>query len=113
MEDAELRVSEICLSDVGFGEIWLAGGQSNMEFLLQYDQEDAAEIELADDLHFRCYTVGQYIYTGQREKHPAVHRQWDHWLPFTPGHTAAFTAVGNYFTRKLRCELDVPVGIVS
>ena len=113
MENAELRVGEICLTGVDFGEVWLAGGQSNMEFLLQYDQEGAAEIELADDLHFRCYTVGQYTCAGQREKYPAIHRQWDCWLPFTPDHAATFTAVGSYFARKLRRELGVPVGIVS
>lgn len=113
MENTELRIGEICLTDVDFGEVWLAGGQSNMEFLLQYDQEGAAEIALADDPHFRCYTVGQYTCAGQREKYPAVHRQWDQWHPFTPDYAAAFTAVGSYFARKLRRELGVPVGIVS
>lgn len=112
-ENAELRIGDVCLADVDFGEVWLAGGQSNMEFLLQYDQEGAAEIELANDPHFRCYTVGQYTCAGQREQYPAVHRQWDQWLPFTPDHAAAFTAVGSYFARALRRVLGVPVGIVS
>lgn len=112
-ENAELRIGDVCLADVDFGEVWLAGGQSNMEFLLQYDQEGAAEIELANDPHFRCYTVGQYTYAGQREQYPAVHRQWDQWHSFTPDYAAAFTAVGSYFACALRRVLGVPVGIVS
>lgn len=113
MENAELRIGEICLTDVDFGEVWFAGGQSNMEFLLQYDQDGPTEIALANDPHLRCYTVGQYTCDGQREKYPAVHRQWDRWMPFTPDYAATFTAVGSYFARRLRSVLGVPVGIVS
>ena len=49
MEDAVLEIGDITLRHVDIGEVWVAGGQSNMEFMLQFDQDGAAEIAAAND----------------------------------------------------------------
>ena len=40
-----LTVNEQEFSDVAFGEVWLAGGQSNMEFMLKDARNGTAELE--------------------------------------------------------------------
>ncbi len=67
MEDALLEIGTISLGHVDIGEVWVAGGQSNMEFMLQYDQCGEAVIQDADDDHLRTYIVGQYSFPGERE----------------------------------------------
>ena len=112
MEDAVLEIGDITLRHVDVGEVWVAGGQSNMEFMLQFDQEGAAEIAAANDPHLRTYIVGQYSYAGEREAGYKAWNPWDRWLPFTPEHAAELPAAAVYFAKELRAK-GVPVGILS
>ena len=112
MEDAVLEIGGITLRHVDIGEVWVAGGQSNMEFMLQFDQDGAAEIAAANDPHLRTYIVGQYSYSGEREAGYKAWNPWDRWLPFTPEHAAELPAVAVYFAKELRAR-GVPVGILS
>ena len=57
VEDAVLEIGGITLRHVDIGEVWVASGQSNMEFMLQFDQGGAAEIAAANDPHLRTYIV--------------------------------------------------------
>lgn len=83
MEDALLEIGPVQLHHVDIGEVWVAGGQSNMEFMLQYDRDGEAEIASANDLHLRTYTVGQYSFPGEREMGYKAWNPWDRWVPFT------------------------------
>lgn len=112
MEDAVLDIGPVRLSHVDIGEVWVAGGQSNMEFMLQYTSGSETEIAAANDGHLRCYTVGQYSFAGEREEGYKAWNPWDRWLPYTSGHAAEMTAVGVHFARELR-RSGIPVGIVS
>lgn len=112
IEDATLEIGDITLHHVDIGEVWVAGGQSNMEFMLQFDQDGAAEIEAANDPHLRTYIVGQYSYAGEREAGYKAWNPWDRWLPFTPEHAAGLPAAAIYFAKELRAK-GIPVGILS
>ena len=112
MEDAVLEIGDITLRHVDIGEVWVAGGQSNMEFMLQFDQDGAAEIASANDSHLRTYIVGQYSYSGEREVGYKAWNPWDRWLPFAPEHAAELPAAAVYFAKELRAK-GVPVGILS
>ena len=113
MEDAFLEVGEVTLRHVDVGEVWIAGGQSNMEFFLEYTAGGAEEIASADDPHLRMYTVGQYSFAGEREQGYKAWNPWDAWLPYTTENAGSFSAVGVYFAKELRRILGVPVGILS
>lgn len=118
MENAEIRIlgskgDEITLKEIDFGEVWIAGGQSNMEFLLCYDREGDTTIELANDEHFRFYNVGQYAFEGEKEEGFRDASHWDKWMKYAKEDAAWFSAVGVYFAQKLRAKLQVPVGIVG
>lgn len=103
----------LTFTDVDVGEVWIAGGQSNMEFLLKYDEHGDETAAAADDAHFRFYDVGEYAYPGQRESGQKDGSRWDKWLNFTPENAPYFSAVGTYFALKLRKALGVPVAVIG
>ena len=100
----------ICISDVAVGEVWLAGGQSNMEFLLRDDAEAAEEMQV-DLQDVRCYEVLKIAYPGQENDRD--YSKVGIWRKACGAEAKYFSAVGYYFAKKLRAELDVPVGIVN
>lgn len=102
------------LTDVDIGEVWIAGGQSNMEFLLRYDAEGKEQIQSANDPHLRFYDVGEYTFPGEKaETHKDNSEGWDRWMAFQPDTAEYFSAVGVYFAKQLRKAYGVPVGIVG
>ena len=57
---------KICFKDVFVGDVWLAGGQSNMEFALRRVKDAQAEISLADYPQIRYYKVPRKFYPEQK-----------------------------------------------
>jgi len=108
----ELRAScgrqEVTFRDVLIGEVWLCGGQSNMEWPLSQARDAELEAASAADCpRLRFFTV---------ERVTAPTPQADcrgQWAVSTPESALAFSAVGFFFGRKLLQELDVPVGLVN
>ena len=109
-----LRISsggrEITVDDVAIGEVWLASGQSNMEFLLR-DDADAAGAAKTDHADVRCFEVPKISYPGQENDrdYSAVGQ----WRKACGNEALYFTAVGFYFAEKLYGALNVPVGVIN
>ncbi len=117
-EDVSLRFvctdgQALCLEHVDVGEVWLAGGQSNMEFPLRYDAQGKRACASADDAHLRVYTVARYAFDGEAADGLKNAAGWDKWLCATSETAGDFSAVAYYFACELRKTLRVPVGIVS
>ena len=111
-ENVTLEIGEICLRHVDVGEVWVAGGQSNMEFMLQYTSDGEREIAKAQEEHLRMYTVGQYSFAGEREEGYKDWNPWDCWLPYQTDNAAEMSAVGVYFAKELR-KKGIPVGVIN
>ncbi|PTX92338.1 sialate O-acetylesterase [Opitutus sp. ER46] len=95
------------LKDVLVGDVWLCGGQSNMEWPLRATDGAEAELARANVATLRLCQVGRRVaYTPATD--PKVE-----WKPCTPENAAAFSAVGYLFGRRLHDELQVPIGLVS
>lgn len=115
------RAEEVCirsgdeqlrLRDVAVGEVWIAGGQSNMELPMRYDAALREELARCDgDIRFFDYP--EVAYEGQLEE--ADYSQWyGHWMRCVPESLERFSAVGYHFARSLRKRYaGVPVGIVG
>ena len=99
----------LTFSDVMVGEVWLCGGQSNMEFVLQNGKGGAAEAASAEDGLLRFYTVNEEADIDEamlaRERRTA-------WKPLAPGACGDVSAVAYYAGRRLREALGVPVGML-
>lgn len=90
-------------SDVLVGEVWLASGQSNMEFRL--DRSEEADDAIADSL-FRLGTVSRALSETPQKDGAAS------WILSGAKLTGRFSAVATWFGRMLRDSLRVPVGII-
>lgn len=91
--------------DVLLGDVWLCGGQSNMEFGL-CGCNAAEDIRDADFPLIRHFGVGyNFAFTPQTNFS-------GNWQVCTPRTAPGFTAVGFYFARKVQRETGVPIGLL-
>ncbi|MFD2256658.1 sialate O-acetylesterase [Luteolibacter algae] len=98
----------IVLEDVLVGEVWLAGGQSNMaSTMTTYRKVTQPDIDSANDPLLRCFTVPRLFFPEQKPMAGIT------WKPSNPQTVGNFTATGYYFAKNLREKLNVPIGIIS
>ena len=105
--DSESRT----FSDIAIGEVWLAGGQSNMEFELQNCKEGPAE--LADNSagkNVRFYYTNKIGWMDDKFFEAERNTAWQTWESPSRG---AWSAVGYFFAKKLAEDLDCVVGLVG
>ncbi|MFT3869959.1 MAG: sialate O-acetylesterase [Nibricoccus sp.] len=99
--------TETVIDDVLVGEVWLASGQSNMEWKLPMSDGGPAEVAAANDPQLRMFTVVQAA-----SKEPLTTANGS-WRSASPKAAADFSAIGYYFAKELRQKLGVPVGIIN
>ncbi len=97
----------ITVQDVLVGDVWIASGQSNMQFSLSRARNAEQEIASANYARIRLFKVP--LVTA-REPRTDVEGEWSH---CTPESAKDFTAVGYFFGRYLHKELHVPVAVIQ
>ncbi len=104
----ETRVIE----NVVVGEVWVAGGQSNMWWRVKHCKNAEREIAQANDTLLRVWDANTHPKElGWRADTPqrTVKAEWASTSPKTVG---GFPGPAFFFAQHLRKELDVPVGII-
>ncbi len=98
------------LDDVMVGDVWLASGQSNMEWSvgMGVGQNTEQEIQEANYPRIRYYTVPHE--TSVMPLEDTAPAEWRLVNRETVKH---FSAVAYFFARELHLDKDVPVGIIS
>lgn len=108
-----LRVSHetnrLEFADVMIGEVWLAGGQSNMELELHTSEHGDEAIAAADDPLLRFYNTPK---AGRVDEAAEAASGWQ--VAVAP-QVAGMSAVAYHFGARLRAQLgaDVAVGIID
>ena len=104
----------IVLADVLVGEVWLASGQSNMDFSLSKKVKYFAGVtnEEQEIAAANYPLIRMFIGTSVRTNVPQT-RVGGEWQVCTPQTAPAFCAVGYFFARDLQREIKAPVGIVA
>ena len=98
------------LHDVAVGDVWLCGGQSNMEFPLSRARNGDQEIAAAVHPQLRFFTVkSQAAYSVA----PLVQGSWKVCSPKTITEDGGFSAVGYFFARKIQTETNLPIGLIK
>ncbi len=104
----------IVLNDILVGDVWLASGQSNMQFKVkdqpggyQAVQNADAEIAASNWPRIRLFTVAQTV-----AYRPQADVAGSGWLVCSPATVSAFSAVAYFFGRELHQKYQVPIGLL-
>jgi sialate O-acetylesterase len=95
------------IKNVLVGEVWLAGGQSNMEFPLSRAFESSNDIASAANPMIRLIQVP---HTRLNEPTNDIDASW---REATPESAAGMSAVAYYCVRHLQAKLRVPFGLIE
>src|SRR5262245_16733352 len=105
--------NEITIKDVYIGEVWIASGQSNMEWSVNNSAGAKEAKENAKNPKLRLFTVKK---TAADEPQTTVpvdkEKKYGVWVEAGPNTIGGFSAVAYFFGRDLQKDLDVPVGII-
>ncbi|MBD9479000.1 sialate O-acetylesterase [Pseudoxanthomonas sp. PXM02] len=96
------------LRDVLVGDVWLASGQSNMEWPIAQSADPDAEIARATDPLIRHFKIPK-SWAGEPQEQLAG----GEWVASSPQVAGKFSAVAHYFARELRKITGVPIGIID
>lgn len=102
---------QIKVENVAIGEVWIAGGQSNMEFPLKFDAEASKVIPKANNPDIRFYDCPRIKFEGQENEED--YSQFGFWRPLNPTNAPFYSAVAFYFAQQLCDRLNVPIGFVG
>ncbi len=97
--------------DVAIGEVFLAGGQSNMELELRNADEGPEIIRQYNDPLLRFFNVPKQSVKGPAQQKAVEETRWH---AVSPGTGGANSAVAYFFAAKLRERMpEIPVGIIG
>ena len=102
--EAEIRVRNVMI-----GDVWLAGGQSNMEFFMRYEAHFEEAKKLPENSMIRMYTCPRIAYEGQKPYQSGC----GYWFGEGDSAWETFSAAAYWFARELQPQLGIPVGIIS
>jgi sialate O-acetylesterase len=104
----------IQLDDVLVGEVWLASGQSNMDFSISQKVKYFAGVANEDQEIAAANYPDIRILTGTAEKmyDPQTSVPGE-WVICSPQSAPAFSAVAYFFARDLQKGIKMPVGIIT
>ena len=92
--------------DVVVGEVWIASGQSNMEWGMRSSFNSSNDIATSANANIRLFTVPKLKLDAPTNN---VNGKW---AECGPESVPGFSAVAYYFARDLQQALGVPVGVI-
>jgi sialate O-acetylesterase len=100
----------IRFDNVAVGDVWFAGGQSNMELELQNCRNGHDELASCANADIRTLMVVKRAFVDADYLREDKETRWHMCAPET---AAALSAVAYFFARKLNADLNVPIGIIN
>ncbi len=116
------KSTELVLEDILVGDVWVLGGQSNMEFPIS--NVDDGQFEIASANFPKVRLLSMPVGKGFDSVH-SFERLWEwsdwsgrhfrkgDWEACTPETVKEFSAIGYIFGRRLAMAADVPIGLVD
>jgi len=113
----------LTFENILIGDIWILGGQSNMEMSLGRIEGGKAEIHSANFKNIRHMTVPRksiqefqksFPLTLKWDKGRKSHiRSSDYWEVCSPGTIGNLSGIGYIFARRIHMATQVPIGIID
>lgn len=114
--------TSLTLDNILLGDVWILGGQSNMEFELAKVENGPLEIVSANYPNIRVLTVPYAEGRDARVGFPRLH-EWSSWFnrhfrkgdwdPCTPDIARDLSAIGYTFARRIHMAGGVPIGVID
>ncbi len=99
---------KIEFDDVLVGDVWLASGQSNMEWQVQQANDAAKEIKQADYPNIRFFFAAH-----NKSVKPESDVLGGSWKVCDSVNIKTSSAIAYYFARKIHTDINVPIGILQ
>jgi sialate O-acetylesterase len=114
--------NSLTLDNILVGDVWVLGGQSNMEFELAKVENGPLEIVSANFPEIRILTVPYAGGLEPRQSFPRLH-EWSGWFGrhfrkgdwdvCTPEIARDLSAIGYVFARRVHMATRVPIGVID
>jgi len=106
--DTSAEQTTITLDDVLVGDVWVASGQSNMEFAMRQAATADQDLPHAENARIRLMIVDK-----KAAEYPLDDVATKGWATSTPETAKDFSAAGWYFAREIEQREHVPVGVID
>lgn len=108
--ESDSNFQKIEFTDIAIGEVWLAGGQSNMEFELQNCTEGPQALSQTKNPNVRFYYTNKIAWKDDHFYEAEKNTSWQTW---DSKWKTAWSAVGYFFAKKLAADLGCVVGVIG
>ena len=98
----------IVLDDVLVGDVWVASGQSNMEFRMRQAATAGADLPHAANPRIRLLKLKE-----RSAEYAQADAEIEGWAASSPETAREFSAVAWYFAREIEQREHVPVGVID
>lgn len=112
----------LTLNNILIGDVWVLGGQSNMEFPLDRIENGQLEIVSANFPSIRILTVPALNGPDRKSDFPRLH-EWSGWFgrhyrkgdwdECSPEIARELSAIGYVFARRVHMATQVPIGLID
>ena len=113
---------KLTLENILVGDIWILGGQSNMEFELEKIENGQLEIVSANFPEIRILTVPQGVGPEPKKNFARLH-EWSDWFGrhyrkgdwdiCTPEIAQELSGIGYVFARRIHKASNIPIGVID
>lgn len=116
------KAKAIKLEDILIGDVWLLGGQSNMEFPIYKVDGGSLEVVSANFKNIRLFSVPQQNGPDYKKALPCQY-QWSDWFNqhfrqgywdvCSPESVREMSAIGYIFARRIHMTTQIPIGVID
>ena len=102
----------VTCTHVMVGDVWFAGGQSNMEYHMAFDADLNSEKECCKNPNIRFFDYPEVHFPGQIDM-ADYGKNYGFWRTCDAENLERFSAVAYYCVKELQEKYHVPVGILA